>query len=276
MRVMGSSPSSLLTIDVGNSSTSFGYFSLTGHPKNPRPKKNWTMPTEDLRHPQRGLRALRKALRKYQIKRTGTDVMVSSVVPSVDSLLRAGIKTLLANPPVHFVTAQTKSKIKNLYRKPTEVGADRLVNARGAISLKKGPLIIVDFGTATTFDCVTKRAEYLGGVIAPGPVISAEALYQKTAKLPRVVLVKPAKVLGQNTLESIQSGLYHGYRGLVREILVQLKKKMGPQTNVIGTGGQSIWILKGMPGITSVPHLTHLGLYWYWRDVRGAYRRKDN
>ena len=122
---------------------------------------------------------------------------------------------------------------------------------------------MVDFGTATTFDCVTVRGEYLGGVIAPGPVISAEALFQRTAKLPRVLLKKPVKILGRNTVQSIESGLYHGYRGLVREIVTQLKKSLNTSPLVVATGGQAKWMLKGMDAIdTFDPHRTLKGLFY--------------
>lgn len=167
-----------------------------------------------------------------------------------------------------FVTGRTRGRVKILYRNPSEVGADRIVNARAVMEFWKGPSIVVDFGTATTFDCVTARGEYLGGVIAPGPVISAEALYQKTAKLPLVLLKKPAVILGQTTLGSIQSGLYHGYRGLVKEIIFHLQKKMGPRTHVFSTGGQAHWILKGLGIIDeNIPDLTLVGLYFIWQDL---------
>jgi type III pantothenate kinase len=131
---------------------------------------------------------------------------------------------------------------------------------------------VIDFGTATTFDCISAKREYLGGVIAPGPVISAEALYERTAKLPLVTLSKPAKILGQNTLESIRSGLYHGYRGLVLEIVSQLKKKLGPKTKVFSTGGQAHWILKGLPIAAPFhPYLTLDGLYFLWRDIHKSH-----
>ena len=268
--------STLLTIDVGNTATSFGVFPLFSRKKNPSPSGQWTLSTGELKHPQRLRQALQKAFRRYRVP-MGSEVIVSSVVPSVDAALRLTIKRILRASAVHFVTAASKSRIHILYLKPSEVGADRIVNARGALSLKKGSLIVVDFGTATTFDCVTENGAYLGGVIAPGPVISAEALYQRTAKLPRVVLKKPVRILGRNTLESIQSGLFHGYRGLVREILRELKKKMGAKTTVIGTGGQAMWILSGLDCVDffSLP-LTHIGLYHFWMDAHGSFHRKEN
>lgn len=198
-------------------------------------------------------------------------VIISSVVPSIDATLRKETVSLFGVKP-HFVSVRTPSIVKVLYRNPREVGADRLVNARAAVEGHTGPSIVIDFGTATTFDCISSDKEYLGGVIAPGPVISAEALYQRTAKLPYVVLNKPARILGRNTEESIQSGLYNGYRGLVKEIVVQLKSVMGSRTKVLATGGQARWILKGLSLVDKYdPHLTLLGLYCLWKDIsRGS------
>lgn len=254
----------LLVVDVGNTATSFGVFSLSStRPSAPR--------TAVITSHQILQKAVfdRFITRKIFALTRGMNVrgiMVSSVVPAVDAALRARLHAHF-RLPVHFVTAKLKSKIKIHYKNPREVGADRLVNARAAIELAKGASIVIDFGTATTFDCVNARAEYLGGVIAPGPVISAEALYNKTAKLPLVLLDKPAQILGRNTMESIRSGLYHGYRGLVKEIVLQLKKRLGSNTKVFATGGQAHWILKGVSGVDRVvPHLTLLGLYFYWKD----------
>jgi type III pantothenate kinase len=194
------------------------------------------------------------------------DILISSVVPRVDRSLCKDLKALFSLTP-RFVSASSPSKIKIHYKSPSEVGADRLVNARAAWALHKGPSIVIDFGTATTFDCISGKGEYLGGVIAPGPVISAEALYQKTAKLPFVLLEKPVQILGRNTLESIQAGLYYGYRGLVQEITLQLKRQLGGNPKVFATGGQAHWILKGVKIVDAfVPHLTHLGIYFYWQD----------
>jgi type III pantothenate kinase len=251
---------SLLAIDVGNTATNFGLFHETGKGSRPSPYRVWTMSTSDLK---------KKSLLQASLKnKTFSDVVVSSVVPSVDRALAQGLKSKSPHS-VFFVSGTNQARVKVLYRRPSEVGADRIVNARAAIEIVRGPSIVVDFGTATTFDCVTARGEYLGGVIAPGPVISAEALYQRTAKLPRVVLKKTADILGRTTLESIEAGLYHGYRGLVREIVLQLKKKMGQNVRVLSTGGQAHWILKGLDIIDdNIPHLTLMGLYYIWQDEK--------
>lgn len=251
----------LLVVDVGNTATTSALFTISTNP-HPSPFLVTTISTKDI-----ALGRFAKHFSKHPIE----DVIVSSVVPKVDGTLWKDIKNTFGLTP-HFVSAKTPSKVKVHYKNPREVGADRLVNARAAVALWTGPSIVIDFGTATTFDCISNRQEYLGGVIAPGPVISAEALYQRTAKLPLVLLDKPAKILGQNTLESIQSGLYHGYRGLVKEIVAELKKKLGPKTKVFSTGGQAHWILKGMPLVTAFyPHLTLVGLYHLWADIRNSH-----
>ena len=254
----------LLTVDVGNTATSAALFDAGRSGSRPSPKAVWTISTDRLFAQRAFLRFLKP---KLPSRSGGLDAIVSSVVPSVDRGLRRDLLSLAGTAA--FVDASFPSKIKVRYRDPAEVGADRLVNARGALAYGPGAKIVIDFGTATTFDCVSARNEYLGGVICPGPVISAEALYRRTAKLPLVVLDRPARILGRNTLESIQAGLYHGYRGLVREIVRNLKRQLGQGTTVLATGGQAKWILKGLGVVDRhVPHLTHLGLFLLWKDFK--------
>src|SRR6202034_3636104 len=120
---------------------------------------------------------------------------------------------------------------------PREVGADRIVNAVAAFEKVKGAVIVVDFGTATTFDCVTPKGEYLGGVIAPGVQISADALFTRAARLPRVEIAKPPRVVGRNTVHSMQSGIVYGYVGLVDGMIERLRDELGYPAAVIATGG---------------------------------------
>ncbi len=129
-----------------------------------------------------------------------------------------------------------------LYENPLEVGADRVVSAVAAYSKYGGPLIVVDFGTATTFDAVSSNGEYLGGAIAPGMQIAAEALYRRTAKLPRIEIRKPRKAIGRTTEASMQSGLYYGYIGLISGIIKEMKKELGEETKVVSTGGSAALI----------------------------------
>lgn len=255
----------LIAVDVGNTAVSTGLFEFKSENSVPSLKNIWTFSTRNVTSSisyARFLRGRLKNISTFQFLKP----IVSSVVPGVDPYLRSALRSITQQLPF-FVTASLPSRIKVRYGKPSEVGADRLVNARAAIEKNKGPNVVIDFGTATTFDCVSARSEYLGGVIAPGPFISAEALYHKTAKLPMVLLDKPARILGRNTLESIQAGLYHGYRGLVKEIVARLKDKMGPRTKIFATGGQAKWILNGLSVVDyHIPTLTLQGLYLYWKD----------
>lgn len=255
----------LLVVDVGNTATSTGLFRLAGPLRDPVPVRVITLSTSELNTSGPYRRFLLSELGKDLIDRV-TGVIVSSVVPPIDRNLAQDLTDIFRRRPI-FVSARTPSPIKVRYRKPSEVGADRLVNARSAWALHPGASIVIDFGTATTFDCVSRRGEYLGGVIAPGPVISAEALYRRTAKLPMVLLEKRVDILGKNTLESVKAGLYHGYRGLVKEIVARLKARLGGSVRVFTTGGQAKWILQGLPVVDRhVPHLTLAGLYHLWND----------
>ncbi len=254
----------LLAVDVGNTATNFGLFKALPRVSAPRPLKSWIISTKDL-SAARSKKILRSHLQSLRHRMEGA--IVSSVVPAADPKVRRLLHSFLGQAPM-FVNGRSVSTVPVLYRHPEEVGADRIVNARAAVAFKALPAVIVDFGTATTFDCVSWDGAYLGGVIAPGPAISAQALYEKTAKLPFVRLEKPAGLLGRSTLESIQAGLYHGYRGLVKEIVGRLKKILGARTKVLSTGGQAEWILSGLDIIDRhVPHLTLMGLAHLWWDA---------
>jgi len=187
-----------------------------------------------------------------------TDIIFSSVVPPIMGALEEmakryyNIKPLVVGPGI-------KTGMPILYENPREVGADRIVNAVAAYEKYGGTLIIVDFGTATTFCCVSAKGEYLGGAITPGINIATEALFQKTAKLPKVELVAPKKVIGKNTVNAIQSGIIYGYSGLVDGIVKRMKKELGAANiKVIATGGIAELIAKDTETIDEVDKLLTL------------------
>ncbi len=163
-------------------------------------------------------------------------VALSSVVPPIMYSLTHAVRKYIGIEPL-VVGQQTQTGLKNCYQPPRDVGADRIVNAVGALAKYDPPLILVDFGTATTFCAISGKREYLGGAILPGIKISMEALFEKTAKLPRIEIAKPEHVIGQSTVESMQSGVYHGYVGSVDHIIEKMKTELGQNSTVIATGG---------------------------------------
>ena len=171
------------------------------------------------------------------------DVIISSVVPEVMHSLENFVFKYLKKPPM-IVGPGVKTGVNIKYENPSQVGADRIVNAVAGYEKYGGPLIIIDFGTATTFCYINKSGEYIGGLIAPGIHISSEALFQKASKLHKVELLKPKSVVGKNTTVAMQSGIYYGYAGLVDNIIDQIKEEMGePDCKVISTGGLASLII---------------------------------
>lgn len=226
----------LLVIDVGNTNVVFGVY------KDKKLLYDWRIATEkDRTSDEYGL-LFEQIFRYHGIDPTEVeDVIISSVVPPLMHTLPTMSKKYFNIDPI-VVGPGVKTGMNIKYDNPREVGADRIVNAVAAYEKYGGPLIIVDFGTAITFCAVSKEGEYLGGAITPGIKISSEALFMRTAKLPKVEIAKPDKVIAKNTINSIQSGLVYGYIGLVDYIIERMMEEMGAngtKVNVVATGGFS-------------------------------------
>ena len=192
--------------------------------------------------------------------RAVTAVILSTVVPPVQAPLEEMSRQFFGVEPM-MVGPGIKTGMPILYESPRDVGADRIVNAVAAFEAYGGPCIVVDFGTATTFDAISVKGEYLGGAICPGIGISAEALFQRAAKLPRVDIVKPKAVIGKNTVGSMQAGLYFGYLSLVEGIVARMREEMGGRPKVIATGGLAQLVLGDSTVVDQVdPLLTLNGL----------------
>jgi type III pantothenate kinase len=238
----------LLVIDVGNTNTVLGVFAgaspsnsaenvTTASARYQQLLSHWRVGSHLTRTADEYGIIFRSLFATENLEVSGVHgIIISSVVPPLDPVLRQVCERHFGLKPL-FVEPGVKTGMPVLYENPAEVGADRIVNAIAAFEKNGGPCVIVDFGTATTFDCVSKKGEYLGGVICPGIGISADALFQRTARLPRVEIRKPPRVIGSTTVGSLQSGLYYGYLGLVDGILERLVEELGPQTHVLATGG---------------------------------------
>ena len=221
----------LLAIDIGNTNISFGLYE--GQNLGPR----WRIRTIHDKTPDEYGILLDQLFghRGYRPEQV-TGVAIASVVPPLTPVFERACRDYAGQTPL-VVDAGVRTGVRILYDNPREVGADRVVNAAAVRALYSVPACVVDFGTATTFDAVSAEGDYLGGAIAPGIGIAAQALFERTAKLPRVELTRPPSVIGRNTPHAIQSGLLLGYVGLVEGMVARFKAELGPQTRIIATGG---------------------------------------
>ncbi len=245
----------LLVIDVGNTQTVLGVY------EDAELRVSWRISTDIRKSGDEFWVILRSLFREADLDTKAVNgLCISSVVPPLQSILEEVCEHYFKCEPV-VVEPGVKTGLSILYDNPREVGADRIVNSVAGIHLYGGPLIIVDFGTATTFDAVTAKAQYLGGAIFPGIGIAAEALFQRTAKLPRVELVAPKTVIGKDTASSMKSGLIFGYADMVDGMVRRIKKEMEGDPKVIATGGLAGTISQHAKEIETVdPLLTLVGL----------------
>lgn len=197
-------------------------------------------------------------------------IAICSVVPPLTPIIEAMARARFGHDPL-MIEPGVKTGMPILYENPHEVGADRIVNGVAAFARYGGPAIVIDFGTATTFDTITAKGEYLGGVIAPGLKISAEALFSRAARLPRVDIKRPPRVIGRNTIASMQSGIYFGYAGLVEGLVRRIVAELGEGTKVVATGGLASAFEEVLPFVDAFdPHLTLHGLRLVYERNRPA------
>jgi len=221
----------VLAVDIGNTNIVFGVFD------GGRIISHWRIGTDKSKTSDEYGILFRELMKLRDINPdTIGGAVISCVVPTIQSTVTNAIQTYFNVNPV-VVGPGVKTGMPILYHNPKEVGADRIVNGVAAFDKYRNAVIVVDFGTATTFDCVSEKGEYMGGIITPGLMISAEALYREASKLPRVEIVKPETIIGKTTVESIQSGLIHGYAGLVDGVVEKIKTEMKTEPRVIATGG---------------------------------------
>lgn len=246
----------LLAIDIGNTNVTLGLFQEV------RLCKRCTIPTK--------VRECQAGLKKIFIQNKIHDAIICSVVPAASKILEKDLRRFLGKQP-YIIGKGIKVPINNIYRKPKQVGDDRLVNAYAGVMLYGAPLIAVDFGTAVTFDVVSRNKEYLGGMILPGLGISLDALEQRTALLPRIKLEEPREFIGRDTKSSMLSGIVYGFAALTDDLVIRIKKKIGKEAKVIGTGGNIGLIGKYCRQMDKIDKdLTLKGLNLIYRNFLGS------
>lgn len=266
----------LLAFDVGNTNIVLGVF------KDGKLLHNWRMETYQSKSADEYGMMINQLFKYEGIDMSVIDdVIISTVVPSTLYTLQHMSRKYFRIRPI-VIGPGIKTGLKIRYDNPEQVGSDRIVNAVAALTKYGGPLVVVDFGTATTFCAITEDWEYLGGSIAPGLKISSDALFEKTAKLPKVELEEPGTVLGKNTIESMQSGLVYGHMGVIEYICMKMKEELDEYARhnnpirVIATGGVASMLEKGVKCIDVVDKMLTLdGLsIIYEKNKKDPHRRK--
>lgn len=254
----------LLAIDVGNTNITLGLY----HRETLGPR--WRLSTEHERMPDEfGLQFVGLLAHAGFSPGDIHGICLASVVPPLTGKVVSACRSYLNNDPL-IVDAGVKTGVRIRYEDPKAVGADRIVDAAAVQAFYGGPACVVDFGTATTFDAISAEGDYLGGAIAPGIGIAAEALFTRAAKLPRVDLQKPPAAIGRNTVHAIQSGLLFGYVALVEGMVARFRRELGESMKVIATGGLAEVIAQETPIIDEIaPWLTLDGLRLIWVMNRG-------
>ena len=249
----------LLAVDVGNTNVSLGVFDYAGGEG--KLVQQWRLSTRREQTSDEVAGTLRSLFAQSECKlERFSDVILCGVVPPLQPIWERVCEKLFGRPPV-VIGLGTRTGMPVRYENPREVGADRIVNAVAAFELVGGPVVAVDFGTATTFDCVSEKGEYLGGAIFPGIHISMEALFERASMLHRVEIARPKTVIGRTTTASLQSGLLFGYAGMVDAMVSRIRQELGGQVRVIATGGLAQRIASETESIERVePFLTLEGL----------------
>ncbi len=267
----------LLVVDVGNTNVSLGIFDYEGD--HASLTQHWRMATHREQTSDEAAVVLR-TLFEHAGRATSEvhEAILSCVVPPIQPIWERVCQKLFGSPP-RVVGPGVRTGMPVRYENPREVGADRIVNSVAAFELFGGPVIAVDFGTATTFDCVSDKGEYLGGSIFPGIHISMEALFERASMLHRVEIVRPRSVIGRTTTQSLQSGLLYGYAGMVDAMVLRIREELGSEARVVATGGLAQRIADESRTIERVePFLTLEGLRILFeknRPVRGEPAKKE-
>ena len=249
----------LLTIDVGNTNTVLGLH------QGVELKAHWRLTTRQEQTADEYGILIRNLFATSDLEPAQIEgVALASVVPPLTPVLVALSRQYLGHDPL-VIEPGVRTGMPILYEPPGDVGADRIVNGVAAFAAYGGPVIVVDFGTATTFDVVTKKGEYAGGVICPGIGISADALFQRAARLPRVDVRHPGRVVGKSTVGSIQAGLYFGYAEMVEGLIRRIRAELQEPVRAVATGGLAETLAGDIPSIEAVdPVLTLTGLRLIW------------